>query len=149
MALRRHLLENAARWHTSPNQSAGHPERIYLSGQRHPDIEHQKNGVRDATLNHEAVPGPFCPVKTLARRYVASRQTQPDNEYALLCSYAPQKVLTAKHIDQILQRAAFRTTIWMEGFALDWIGTHSIRASGAMQLYLNGVSEAKIMKIGR
>ena len=37
----------------------------------------------------------------------------------------------------------------MEGFALDRIGTHSIRASGAMQLYLNGISEAKIMKIGQ
>jgi hypothetical protein len=38
----------------------------------------------------------------------------------------------------------------MEGFALDQIGTHSIRASGAMQLYLHdGVTKPKIMKIGR
>jgi hypothetical protein len=112
-------------------------------------LSNQKNGVRDATLNHEAVPGPFCPVKSLARRYIASRQTQPQNEYALLCNYAPRQVITAKHIDQILQRAAFRTTIWMEGFSLDRIGPHSIRASGAMQLHLNGITEAKIMKIGR
>jgi hypothetical protein len=54
-------------------------------------LSNQKNGVRDATLNHEAVPGLFYPVKTLARRYFACRQTQPDNEYALLCNYAPPK----------------------------------------------------------
>jgi hypothetical protein len=36
----------------------------------------------------------------------------------------------------------------MEGFALDRIGIHPIPASGAMQLYLNGIPEAKIMKIG-
>jgi hypothetical protein len=112
-------------------------------------LSNQKSGVRDATLNHEAVLGPFCPVRALARRYLACRQTQPHNKYAMLCNYAPLKVVTAKHIDQVLQRAAFRTTVWMEGFALDRIGTHSIRASGAMQLYLNGIPEAKIMKIGR
>jgi hypothetical protein len=112
-------------------------------------LSNQKSGVRDATLNHEAVPGPFCPVKSLARRYHACRQAQPHNKYAILCNYEPLKVVTAKHIEQVLQRAAFRTTVWMEGFALDRIGPHSIRAAGAMQLYLNGISEAKIMKIGR
>lgn len=37
----------------------------------------------------------------------------------------------------------------MEGFSLRRIGTHSICASGAMQLYLNDVTEEKIKKIGR
>jgi hypothetical protein len=67
----------------------------------------------------------------------------------MLCQYAPTKVVTAKHITQVLQRPAFRTTIWMEGFELDRIGTHSIRASGAMHLFLNNVAEATIMNIGR
>ena len=37
----------------------------------------------------------------------------------------------------------------MEGFELERIGTHSIRASGAMHLFLNNVAEANIMNIGR
>jgi hypothetical protein len=112
-------------------------------------VSNQKNGVRDATLTHETVPGGFCPVKATARRYAASRRACPNNAFAMLCQYAPTKVVTAKHITQVLQRPAFRTTIWMEGFELDRIGTHSIRASGAMHLFLNNVAEATIMNIGR
>jgi hypothetical protein len=112
-------------------------------------LSNQKNGVRDATLTHEPVEGEFCPVKATARRYAASRHASPTNAFAMLCQYAPNKIVTAKHIAQVLQRAAFRTTIWMEGFELDRIGPHSIRASGAMHLYLNNVPEATIMNIGR
>jgi hypothetical protein len=112
-------------------------------------LSNQKNGVRDATLTHEPVDGEFCPVKATAGRYAASRQANPTNVFAMLCQYAPNKIVTAKHIAQVLQQAAFRTTIWMEGFELDRIGPHSIRASGAMHLYLNAVPEATIMNIGR
>jgi hypothetical protein len=55
----------------------------------------------------------------------------------------------AKYIDQALQRAAFWTMVWMEGFSVDRIGTHSIHALGVLQLYLDGIFKAKIMKIGR
>jgi hypothetical protein len=101
-------------------------------------LSNQKNGVQDATLTHGPVDGEFCP----ARRYAASRQANPANSFAMLCQYAPNKIVMAKHIAQVLQRAAFRTTIWMEGFEVDRIGPHSIRASGAMHLYLNKVPEA-------
>jgi hypothetical protein len=30
-------------------------------------LSNQKNGVQDATLNHEAVPALFCPIKSLTR----------------------------------------------------------------------------------
>jgi hypothetical protein len=52
-------------------------------------LSNQKNGVQDATLNHEAVPALFCPIKSLTRWYFASWWTQPQNEYALLCKYVP------------------------------------------------------------
>jgi hypothetical protein len=112
-------------------------------------LSNQKNGVHDATLTHEAVPGGFCPVNATARQYAASRRACPNHAFAMLCQYAPTKVVTAKHITQVIQRAAFRTTIWMEGFELNRIGTHSIRASGGMHLFLNNVAEATIMNIGR
>jgi hypothetical protein len=66
----------------------------------------------------------------------------------MLCQYAPTKIVTANYITQVLQRAAFRTTTWMEGFELDHIGTHSIPAPGAMHMCLNNVAEATIINIG-
>jgi hypothetical protein len=62
---------------------------------------------------------------------------------------APRSYVLAKHVNQLLQRAAYRTTIWVEGFELSRIGPHSIRASGAMALYLNGVTEQQICILGR
>jgi hypothetical protein len=112
-------------------------------------LTNQKNGVRDSTLHHENVPGNFCPVKAVARRYHASRQADPYNPAAMLCLIAPQTYVLSKHVSQVLQQAAFRTTIWLEGFELSRIGPHSIRASGAMALYLNGVTEQQICILGR
>jgi hypothetical protein len=112
-------------------------------------LSNQKNGVCDATLTHKVVNGSFCPVKATARRYATSQQACPTNPFAMLCHYAPTKMVTAKHIAQVLQCPAFRTTLWMEGFDLTCIGPHSIRALGAMQLYFNNVPEATIMNIGR
>jgi hypothetical protein len=63
--------------------------------------------------------------------------------------YDPTIVIMAKYIDQILQQARFHTILWMEGFGLSHIETHSIRASTAMHLYLNNVAEATIMNIAR
>jgi hypothetical protein len=123
--------------------------QLLLADQVTLKLSNQKNGSRDATLHHESVGGNFCPVKAVARRYDASRQADPTNTAAMLCLIAPRQFVVAKHISQVLQQAAFRTTIWLEGFALNRIGPHSIRASGAMALYLNNVTEQQICIIGR
>ena len=39
--------------------------------------------------------------------------------------------------------------IWLHGYDLLRIGLHFLQASGAMQLKLNGVSDAMVQKIGR
>jgi hypothetical protein len=112
-------------------------------------LSNQKNGLRDAVLHHDTVEGALCPVKAMARRFASARAASGGRQKALICQFGPGKHIVARHIGQVLQRAAIRTTIWMEGFALHRIGSHSIRASGAMQLFLNNVSKAKIKKIGR
>jgi hypothetical protein len=124
-------------------------EELLAADQVTMKLTNQKNGVRDSTLHHEKVPGNFCPVKAVARRYHASRQADPHNPAAMLCLVAPRTYVLSKHVSQILQRASFRTTIWVEGFELSRIGPHSIRASGAMALYLNGVTEQQICILGR
>lgn len=89
-------------------------------------LTNQKNGTRDSTLHHERVPGNFCPVQAVARRFHASRGADPANPDAMLCLLAPRTHVLSKHVSQVLKRAAMRTAIWLEGFALERIGTHSI-----------------------
>jgi hypothetical protein len=113
-------------------------------------LDNQKNSVRGAKLHQDAVPNnPICPVKALARRFHASRLAAPEDSDALLCLYAKNKWVLARNIGQVLHRAAFRTEIWKNGFDIHRIGPHSLRASGAMQLKLNGVDIALIKKLGR
>jgi hypothetical protein len=123
--------------------------QLLLADQVTLKLSNQKNGSRDATLHHESVAGNLCPVKAVARRYDASRRADPADPAAMLCLVAPRQFVVAKHVGQVLQRAAIRTTIWLEGFSLTRIGPHSIRASGAMALYLNNVTEQQICIIGR
>lgn len=112
-------------------------------------LDNQKNSVRNATLDHERVPGGFSPTEAAARLYHNSRRAYPHSEDALLCGFAPTKAVTAQHVHQVLQRAAVRLLLWEQGYDLDRIGTHSIRASGAMALHLNGVTPETIMLMGR
>lgn len=113
-------------------------------------IDNQKNGQRDAVLHHEALPNnPICPCRAAARRFVQMRHCAPQNANAILSLYAPNKHVSAKQIGAIIQVAAVRSMIWLQGYDLLRIGPHSLRASGAMQLKLNGVSDSMIQKMGR
>jgi integrase len=113
-------------------------------------LDNQKNGQRDATLHHEALPtNPLCPVRACARRFAQIRLCDPLNPNAILSLYAPHKHVSARQMAAGIQRGAVRSMIWMQGYDLRRIGPHSLRASGAMQLALNGVSDSMIQKLGR
>jgi hypothetical protein len=113
-------------------------------------LDNQKNGQRDATLHHDAIPtNPLCPVQACARRFVQMRACDPTNPNAILSLYAPGKHVTASQMAGVLQVAAVRSMIWLQGYDLKRVGPHSLRASGAMQLKLNGLSDSMIQKLGR
>jgi hypothetical protein len=67
----------------------------------------------------------------------------------MLCLIALRTHVLSRDVNQVLQCAAFRTTIWIEGFVLNHIGPHSIRASGAMALYLNNITKQQIRVLGQ
>ena len=67
---------------------------------------------------------------------------------ALLCQYSRLSCVRAPAISRIVRRAAVRTKIADKGFAIDRIGSHSLRASGAMALFLNDVDPKLIKKLG-
>jgi hypothetical protein len=113
-------------------------------------LDNQKNGQRDATLHHEALTtNPLCPVRACARRFAQIRTCDPLNPRAILSLYAPTKHVSARQMAAGIQRGAVRSMIWIQGYDLRRIGPHSLRASGAMQLALNGISDSMIQKLGR
>jgi hypothetical protein len=103
-------------------------------------LSNQKNGMHDALLHHNKVDSDLFPVKALTCCLAAAHTTSNGCQKAMICQYGPgHHVVVAHHISQVLECAAIHNTLWMEGFALHHIGTHSIRASGTMQLFLNDV----------
>jgi hypothetical protein len=112
-------------------------------------LDNQKNSERDSTLHHDEVPGPMNPVTAVARRFVAARAASHSNPNALLCQYSASGHVQASAISKILLVALRRTSLQNKGFIQSRIGSHSIRASGAMALYLNAVDPTLIKKLGR
>jgi hypothetical protein len=112
-------------------------------------LDNQKNSVRDSTLHHDEVPGPLNPVAAVARRFITARTVSNSTPEALLCQYSASGHVRASAISKILLAAVRRTSLQDKGFTPSRIGSHSIRASGAMALYLNAVDPTLIKKLGR
>jgi hypothetical protein len=110
-------------------------------------LDNQKNGQRGATIYHTACPTWFCPVKALARR-VSSIMAQGCPSTTALSHVGPGTHVISKNINTLIHRAALETKLVTQGYDLKRIGSHSLRASGAMALKLQGVDDSLIMKIG-
>ena len=101
-------------------------------------------------MHHEAVPGAFCPVKAAARRvshvigFLKLPSTTPLSTVHphLLHVCAPDILAAVRHGARIVNLQTC-------GYDLTRIGTHSLRASGAMALWLVGYSAEAIMKYRR
>jgi hypothetical protein len=111
-------------------------------------LDNQKNGQRGATIHHTACPSWFCPVKALARR-VNSILAQGCAPTTPLSFVGPGVHVTASNINRLVQQAVRDTNLVSQGYDIKRVSTHSLRASGAMALKLQGVDDSLIMKIGR
>ena len=100
-------------------------------------------------LHHTAAPDPlFCPVGAAVRRLNHLATLPPTTP---LCSYhASNGSLQRVQSDHIVKavRLSVQAT-GLDGHAPERIGSHSLRASGAMALKLNGYDEVLIQKLGR
>jgi len=117
-------------------------------------IDNQKNGKRGQTLIHHATPSnPNCPVKACTERvrHLLDHQATGDT---LLCAYKasndkPFHHITSNQIVQAVCRAILTTGAFTQGFEDAKIGSHSLRAGGAMALYLQEYDATTIQKLGR
>jgi hypothetical protein len=111
-------------------------------------LDNQKNGQRGTTILHTSTGSWFCPVQALARR-VASVMAFNVPVSTPLSFVRPGVHVEAKHITSLVRHAASTTNLVAQGYNMRRIGTHSLRASGAMALKLQGEADSTIMKIGR
>jgi hypothetical protein len=113
-------------------------------------IDNQKSGKRGQSIHHSSTntADGFCPVKALARRVHAIRlMAMPES--TPLSYLSPGNHVIATDIVTAVREAARATGLYSQGYTSNRIGSHSLRASGAMALKLNGEDEATIMKVGR
>jgi hypothetical protein len=111
-------------------------------------LDNQNNGQRGATIHHEATGQWFCPVRALARR-VSDILTHGCPPQTPLSYISPGKHVTSSDIVALTRHAARITNLQAQGYDLTHVGSHSLRASGAIALKLAGESDSTIMMIGR
>ena len=113
-------------------------------------IDNQKNGQRGATILHTACQSPwFCPIKALARRVTSILAYGGVGPETPLSFVQPGIHVTSRDVATLIKEGATATNLVAQGYDLKRINTHSLRASGAMALKLQGVDDSLIMKIGR
>ena len=117
-------------------------------------FEFQKNNIRNKTV-HMFRTGDLvlCPVRAWAYTVRRIRDTIPGaGEDTQVCCYAEGDEI--KFIDSNHVRSRIRGIVELIGeqalgFTKDDVGLHSIRSGGAMAMFLSGVSEIVIQRIGR
>ncbi len=113
-------------------------------------IAHTKNGTKGAVVYHDAIEGPICLVAALARP-IANIQ-QGSNKTPICWVYyasGASSQVTDQDIGRRVRWGATFDCLLTQGYTLDRISSHSLRAGGAMAMKLSGASDSMIMKVGR
>ena len=113
-------------------------------------MSNQKNGRMGQTMHQEST-GPKGAVAALARR-VHHILGNGGNETNLLCDVFHHRQwlpITRTSITIVVKKAATTLGLHKQGIDPDLIGSHSLRAGGAMALKLNHCSDTTIQKLGR
>ena len=103
------------------------------------------------TIHQKATGTDECPIKALALRihHILSNGGTGEN---YLCDYhdgSTWKQVTSKYITDAVRKGATTLKLETKGIDSDLIGSHSLRAGGAMALKLHGFSEETIKRLGR
>jgi hypothetical protein len=114
-------------------------------------ISNQKNGRMGQTIHHKTSEGFNSCVRALARR-IHHILTNGGNKHSLISTYHDGDKLNTVTPDDIrrsIRRSIKTLKLHEAGLDPDLVGTHSLRAGGAMALKLNKEDDSVIMKYGR
>ena len=114
-------------------------------------ISNQKNGKMGQTIHHESAPCHYCPIQALARIIHHILSNGGTNE-TLICEFhngTSFDCIKSEHIVKMVRKAVTALQLHRNGINPALVGSHSLRAGGAMALKLHGESDTTIMKYGR
>ena len=116
-------------------------------------ILNQKNGKRNQSVTHHATHTDYCPVRALILR-VSTIMANTANPNVGISTYFPRsqyvsRELTAADMNRAIKHAVGALRLETNGLTPAHVGSHSLRAGGAMAMYLNGVPHDTIRKMGR
>jgi hypothetical protein len=117
-------------------------------------IRNQKNGMQNASIHQEATQCTLCPIRAIIRR-IKSITHHTSEMQSCISTYFPTndpnfpRLLTANDITSAVRRAVTTLGLARNGLTTQLVGSHSLRAGGAMAMYLNGVAHNTIKKMGR
>ena len=115
-------------------------------------INNQKNGVRNQAISHDASDDATNPVAQLAEivHHIRSNGGTDDdlictyfNEYGQKCHVTDGRINTA------IKKAVVGTGLISQGYSIESVSSHSLRAGGATALKIAGADDLTIRKYGR
>jgi len=135
-----------------PDQLAQHFQQINLVCLT---MDNQKNGNRGQSLSHHALMGDnqCCPVKAVVARAIDMVRDGATPE-TLICAFKdapslPWQQVRSQDIVNVVKDALPAVGLKNSRFERSDVGSHSLRAGGAMALYLNSHTTLEIQRAGR
>ena len=116
------------------------------------NISNQKNGIRAQTIHQEALNTQLCPVRALIRRVKYIRTHTADINTIIATYYTKngkRRCVSARMINNAVKNAVTTLGLEKQGLQKHLVGSHSLRAGGAMAMHLQGISDTTIKKLGR
>ena len=116
-------------------------------------ISNQKNGKRSQVIHQEAIHNEFCPIRALIRRihHIQANTSDPTTIISTYFQtpYCKGRAISANDINQGVKSAVTRLGLANNGLHQNLVGSHSLRAGGAMAMHLQGIDTNTIKKMGR
>lgn len=113
-------------------------------------LENQKNGKKDETIYHDASgAGSMCPVRAMAHLLHRLRGHPDDTELGTTFHGTRRSRVTDTNVRDMVRLGARNDNLEAAGYDLTRIGTHSLRAGGAVRLAVAGYADTTIKKLGR
>ena len=116
-------------------------------------ISDQKNGKRSQVIHQEAIHNGFCPIRALIRRlrHILANTSDPTTIISTYFQtpFCKGRVISANDINKGVKSAVTQLGLVNNGLHQDLVGSHSLRAGGAMAMHLQGIDTNTIKKMGR
>ena len=112
----------------------------------------QKNGVKDGTITMHRSNDDLCPIKAwgeIVKRILSYTKTDLNTPVNYVCPNNKKYFIQSRDVMILIRSTVGLIGRASLGFGPDDVGTHSIRCSFAMFLYVNRVGDSRIMLQGR